>query len=326
MFFIFAIDNINAMNLQQLEYIVALDQHQSFSKAAEVCFVTQATLSTMVKKMEEELKVVLFDRKTNPTLTTDSGREIVDLAREIVLLTKLLKQTATQINDTISGKIQIGVIPTIAGNLLHRILPIIQNKYPNLEVHVFEYPTQTILQKIKSNELDVGILSTPIPNLELEECILYYEKLMIYGSHSNASKKYTSPTDLQNETIWLLEEGNCLSNQVIHLCALKAKKSLNNFHFKPNTFDSLVNMVHHFQGLTLLPELYFLDAPKERKSQFQDFEGPIPVREVSMVFHRPFAKLRIIQALENEIKAAILPILSTKNAKNSDLLIAQMGK
>jgi len=325
MFSIFGIDNVNEMNLQQLEYIVALDQHRSFSKAADVCCVTQATLSTMVKKLEEELNVVLFDRKTNPTLTTDSGREVVDLAKEIVLLSRLLKQTAAQINDTVVGQISIGLIPTIAGNLLHRILPIFQKKYPKLEVHVFEYPTQTILQKIKSNELDVGILSTPIPNLELEERILYYEKLMIYGSNASNLKRYSSPSELQNESIWLLEEGNCLSDQVVNLCALKAKKSMNNFHFKPNTFDSLVNMVNHLKGLTLLPELYYLDASSEQKKQFQDFEGPIPVREISMVFHRPFAKLRIIQAMENEIKAAILPILSTKNAKNSDLLIAQMA-
>jgi LysR family hydrogen peroxide-inducible transcriptional activator len=116
MFFIFAIDKIYRMNLQQLEYIVALDQHRSFSKAAEVCCVTQATLSTMVKKLEEELNVVLFDRKVNPTLTTDAGKELVDLAKEIVFLSRLMKQTASQINDTISGKISIGVIPTIAGN------------------------------------------------------------------------------------------------------------------------------------------------------------------------------------------------------------------
>ena len=325
MFFIFAIDKIYRMNLQQLEYIVALDQHRSFSKAAEVCCVTQATLSTMVKKLEEELNVVLFDRKVNPTLTTDAGKELVDLAKEIVFLSRLMKQTASQINDTISGKISIGVIPTIAGNLLHRILPMVQQKYPLLEVHVFEYHTQTILQKIRSNELDLGILSTPLPNLDLEERVLYYEKLMIYGPPQTKPKQYSSPTDLQTESVWLLEEGNCLSDQVINLCALKPKKSLNNFHFKPNTFESLVNMVHHFEGLTLLPELYFIDSPQERKSFFQQFNPPHPVREVSMVFHRPFAKLRIIQALENEIQAAILPLLSTSKVKNSDLMIAQMG-
>jgi LysR family transcriptional regulator, hydrogen peroxide-inducible genes activator len=324
MLFIFAIDKIYIMNLQQLEYIVALDQHRSFSKAAEVCFVTQATLSTMVKKLEEELNVVLFDRKTTPTLTTDSGREIVDIAKEMVFLGKLLKQTASQINDTIEGKLTLGVIPTVAGNLLHRILPIIQEKYPALELHVFEYTTPTILQKIKSNELDLGILSTPLPNSDLEERILYYEKLKIYGPMHSKPKRYSSPKDLQNESVWLLEEGNCLSDQVINLCALNPKKSAKNFHFKPNTFESLMNMVHHFQGLTLLPELFFLDAPAGRKERFHDFEAPFPVREISMVFHRPYAKLRIIQAIENEIKQAIQPLLSTATLKNSDLLIAKM--
>jgi DNA-binding transcriptional LysR family regulator len=123
------------MNLQQLEYIVALDKYKNFSKAAESCFITQATLSTMVKKLEEELEVVLFDRKTNPILTTDCGRELIKEAQEILYHSKKLKEYSSQLKGKIEGELRIGIIPTIAGNLLHRVLPTLLLKYPFLKSH-----------------------------------------------------------------------------------------------------------------------------------------------------------------------------------------------
>jgi LysR family hydrogen peroxide-inducible transcriptional activator len=129
--FIFAIDIINSykMNLQQLEYIIALDNYKSFSKAAEACFITQATLSTMVKRLEEELDVVLFDRKTNPIITTDCGKEIIEEAKKVVFHKNYLVELAHQVKGKIEGEIKIGIIPTIASNLLHRILPVIFHSF-----------------------------------------------------------------------------------------------------------------------------------------------------------------------------------------------------
>ena len=301
------------MNIQQLEYIVALDHFNNFSKAAEACFITQATLSTMVKKLEEELGVVIFDRKTNPILTTDSGKSIIEEAKKVLEHTSKIKEMAIDINQKIEGEISIGVIPTISSSLLHRLLPSLLNKYPNLHFTIEELTTKTIIQQLKSGVLDVGIISTPINQKELEVEILFYEKLLVYGQ-IKVDIKYLIPDDLaQFHQIWLLKEGHCLREQVINLCELEPNIIKQNLTFQPNTFDSLLNIVDTFGGLTLLPELYYNDLDTTRKSKVTPFKAPHPVREVSIVYHRPFVKQRSIQMLVKEIKEQVVKELNDAN-------------
>jgi len=312
------------MNLQQLNYIVQLDKYKSFSKAAQACFITQATLSTMVKKLEEELDIIIFDRKNNPIITTECGKEIIKEAQKILFHSQQLIETAAQVKGIIKGELKIGIIPTIASNLLHRILPKILNKYPDLKLVIQEITSQNIINKLKMGLIDVGIVSTPLQAEELEEQILYYEKLMVYGNVENLETKYISPADIRDQKVWLLEQGNCLSDQIINVCGLSSKKINANLEFQPNSFDSLLNIVDQLKGLTLIPELYFLDLPEHRRKTVKDFVKPFPVREVSMVYYRPYAKLRLIEAIATEVKQLICPILETSQIKNSDLLIAQM--
>lgn len=312
------------MNIQQLEYIVALDQHKNFSKAAETCYVTQATLSTMVKKLEEELDLIIFDRKTNPIITTDCGKSIIEEAKKVLYHSHNLKLLSSNIKEKIEGELRIGIIPTVAGNLLHRILPLLLKKYPLLKLNIQEITTHNIIRQLKSGELDVGILSTPLNMSTLEEEILYYEKLMVYGQVKTSNTKYLSPKDMKNEKIWLLEQGNCLTDQIINVCALNSKKLDLNLSFSPNSFDSLLNIVDKLKGLTLIPELYYTDLPKERKKNVRDFAAPYPVREISLVFYRPYAKLRLIEALKKEIKEHITPLLQTSRLKNTEMKIAKI--
>jgi LysR family transcriptional regulator, hydrogen peroxide-inducible genes activator len=312
------------MNLQQLEYIVALDKFKSFSKAAESCFITQATLSTMVKKLEEELDVVIFDRKNNPVITTDDGKKIIQEAHKTLFHSYRLKEISSEIKEKIEGELRIGIIPTIASNLLHRIIPRLLEKYPNLVVHIQEITTENILSQLKTNELDVGILSTPLKKMEFEEEKLYYEKLMVYGKAENNNTKFLNPKDLSFENVWLLEQGNCLTDQVVNLCSLTSKKISSNLHFSPNSFDSLMNIVDNLNGLTLVPELFYADLPMERKKKIIEFNLPYPVREISLIYHRPYAKLRLIQALSKEIKDIIKPLLQTTNLTDTEMLIAKI--
>jgi LysR family transcriptional regulator, hydrogen peroxide-inducible genes activator len=312
------------MNLQQLEYIIALDKYKSFSKAAESCFITQATLSTMVKKLEEELELVLFDRKTSPIITTECGKEIVQEAQKIVGHSYRLKQIASSIKGIVEGELRIGVIPTVAGNLLHRILPKLLEKYPNLTLTLEEITTENIIQKLKNGELDAGLLSTPLKNNDLEETILYYEKLMVYGSVEQLNTQFVSPKDIQNEKIWLLETGNCLTNQIINVCALNTKKINNHLNFQPNSFESLLNIVDSLHGLTLIPELYYADLSENRKKRVREFTPPYPVREISLVYNRPYAKIKLIEAVTEEIINIISPQLMTHQLKNSEMMIAKI--
>jgi LysR family hydrogen peroxide-inducible transcriptional activator len=324
---IFAIDDINrrkAMNLQQVEYIVALDTYKSFSEAAKHCFITQATLSTMVKKLEDELDIVIFDRKTNPIITTDNGKAVIEEARKMLLHGNKLKQLSSELRGKIEGELRVGVIPTIAGNLLHRILPQILGHYPKLKLIIQEITTANILAQLKRGELDVGIVSTPLKNKEFEEEILYYEKLMVYGKPENSAEKFLSAKDIMNEKIWLLEQSHCFSDQVINVCSLSPKKVNAQLDFNPKSFDSLINIVDSLNGLTLIPELYFADLSSERKANVRDFYAPYPVREIGLVFHRPFAKLKLIETLAKEIKEIIAPVLQTSALKNKEMVIANM--
>jgi LysR family hydrogen peroxide-inducible transcriptional activator len=311
------------MNLQQLEYIIALDNYKSFSKAAEACFITQATLSTMVKRLEEELDVVLFDRKTNPIITTDCGKEIIEEAKKVVFHKNYLVELAHQVKGKIEGEIKIGIIPTIASNLLHRILPVIFHKYPNLRIRIEETTTQNVLDKLKKMEIDVGIVSTPLNHSEIEEEILYYEKLLVYGANQK-NRNYRTPKEIDVEKLWLLQQGNCITDQIIDLCSLNNKMVYENLKFQPNSFETLLNLVDEFNGLTLIPELYYLDLPLAKKEKVSDFKSPFPVREISLVYHRPFAKLRLINALSIEIRNIILPFLQTSKLKNKDMQIAKI--
>ncbi len=311
------------MNIQQLEYIVAIDRFKNFTRAAEYCHVTQATLSAMVKKLEEELEVVLFDRKATPVITTDIGSVIISDAQKIVLYSNLLKEKAKKVNTTIEGKIKIGIIPTIASTLLPKIIKPLLTKYPKLSVEVLEITTTNLIKQLKEGSVDVGILATPLHQEEIEEEILYYEMLMVYGN-TGRNKKYLVPEEIKKHKLWLLEEGHCLREQFVKLCSLKKKEiQPNNLSFEANSFDTLLNMVDAFGGLTLIPELYYQSLSSEKKKQVLFFKSPVPVREVSLVYFRPFAKQRIIQALGTLIREKISPDLLSNQYKKSELTIAK---
>ena len=161
------------MNIQQLEYILAVDQLKSFSKAADYCHVTQATLSAMVKKLEEQLDIVIFDRKANPIATTENGREILIQAQQVVSHAQALLDSSKAINRKIEGKLKLGVIPTIASSLMSIILKPLMEKYPALIFEIHEQTTSQLMKSLQDGKLDLGILSTPIAISDLETELLY---------------------------------------------------------------------------------------------------------------------------------------------------------
>ncbi|MBD1208493.1 MAG: LysR family transcriptional regulator [Ignavibacteria bacterium] len=312
------------MNIQQLEYLVAVDRLKNFTKAAEYCNVTQATLSTMVKKLEDELECVLFDRKSNPILTTETGQAIIDECRIILAHCRQIKEKAKKHNGAIEGTIKIGIIPTIAGSLLPKIIKSLLETYPKLLVEIVEIPTQSIIKQLKEGTIDAGIIATPGTDETIEETILYYEALMVYGE-VDKTMKYIMPEEIKNSKVWLLEEGHCLREQFIQLCALKKKDSKpHNLTFDANSFETLLGMVDEFGGLTLIPELYYQSLPKEKQDKVSFFHAPIPVREVSLVYYRPFAKERIIGALADFITGNIAETLLSKRYSNAELVIARV--
>ncbi|MDW8295244.1 MAG: LysR substrate-binding domain-containing protein, partial [Raineya sp.] len=181
--------------------------------------------------------------------------------------------------------------------------------------------TENIIRKLREGSLDMGILATPLNLTDIEEEILFYEMLVIYGKTQN-EREYLVSTELENERFWLLEEGNCLRNQSMELCKLQKSEYLpKNLFFEASSFDTLLNMVDELGGLTLIPELYYQNLPENRKQKTAFFQKPIPVREVSLVYYRPFAKIGTIQKLAEIIRNTISPLLMSSQYHKQDLII-----
>lgn len=289
------------MNIHQLEYILAVDQFKSFSKAADYCHVTQATLSAMVKKLEEQLDIVIFDRKANPIVVTENGKEILVQAQQVVAHAQALLASSKSINSKIEGRLKLGIIPTIANSIMPIILKPILEKYPQLVLEIYEVTTHQMMKNLREGKLDMGILSTPIASNDLETNLLYEEPVHVYG-YLDHGKKTIKKEELSKQRIFLLQEGHCLRDQIIQWCDLKKNKHLPpNLLFESNTFDTLLNLVDEFQGMTLLPELYLRNLSDQRKLQVLDMVGGEITREVSLCFYRPYAKWNIVKQLSVDI-------------------------
>ncbi len=306
------------MNFQQLEYVMAVHKHKHFGIAADSCHITQATLSAMIKKLEEELKILLFDRSRKPIQTTDMGLQFIETARTILQQKELLFSLNKQ-SEKLEGKLSIGIIPTVANSLLPIILPSILKENQKLQLTISEITTEEIKTQLIMDKIDIGILATPINDKQFDEHILYYEPMMIYGI-LDKKKEYVNSKDIKNGNIWLLEEGHCFRNQALTVCEIKEKElSPSNLNFMGSSFETLLNLTDKFGGYTLVPELYYKNMPKQKQNKTKHFQKPIPVREISIVTYRHFAKNQTIKYLTSLIQALVNTNLSTKSYKNKDL-------
>ncbi len=296
------------MNLQQLEYIVAVDTLKHFSAAAAKCNVTQPTLSMMIQKLEEELDVKIFDRSKQPVQTTEIGQTVIDQARMILGEAGNLKKLVAQQKGTICGELRIGIIPTLAPYLLPLFLNQFLKKYPLLKLKISELTTDQIIERLNAQHLDAGILATPLKNPTLQELPLFYEQFVVYASQAEKmmKKKYLLAADIDVNRLWLLEEGHCLRSQVVNLCELKRKEALlQNLDYEAGSIETLRKMVDLNNGITILPELALRDLTKTQMKNIRYFKSPAPVREVSIVTYRYFVKYHLIEALKKEILASI---------------------
>ena len=198
------------MNIQQLEYIVAVDNCRHFLKAAEKCFVTQATLSMMIKKLEEELGVKIFDRSHQPVIPTETGNKIIAQAKIIIQENNRMKEIVKEEQGQLSGELKIGIIPTLAPYLLPLFIQSFLKKYPSVRLKISELTTSNIIQKLEHRDLDVALLSTPLNLTFLKEEILFYEPFIAYTSSKDTilNKKLILAKDIDIHRLCLLEEGH----------------------------------------------------------------------------------------------------------------------
>jgi LysR family hydrogen peroxide-inducible transcriptional activator len=307
------------MNLQQLEYIIAVNKYQHFVKAAENCFVTQATLSMMIKKLEDELKVKIFNRSRHPVTPTEIGKKIITQAKIILLETKKLKEIIAEETNEIKGILKIGIIPTLAPYLLPLFLHSFLQKYPEIKMQVFELNTSDIVKKLEKHELDAGLLAIPLNNNALIENVLFYEEFVVYSAipkEKIKNKKYVIANDLDINKLWLLEEGHCFRSQVVNLCELKNReKAVHQLDFAAGSIQTLKKIVEMQKGITILPALALADMTLEQLSNIRHFKKPSPVREIGLVINRFMFKDKLINTLKEEILLHIPAHMKTATEK-----------
>lgn len=299
------------MNLQQLEYIVALDIHRNHVKAADHCHVTQPTLSMMVKKLEDELGVKIFD-KGIPLKPTKSGEIVLARARQILQEVKKLKEFIRNEKDTLEGEFRLGVIPTLAPYLLPRFLNAFLKENPGISFTVMELQTEEIIRMLKTDRLDVAILVTPVDDKEIREVPIFYEPILLYTSEKLKyyQQEKVNLKSLTYDNLLLLEEGHCFRGQVENLCAAKSKVLNHQLNYQSGSLETLKAMVDNDYGYTLIPEL----AVSGKNKHVKHFTSPEPVREVSFAVHNGFVKELLLEKLREAILKAI-PQHFKKNEK-----------
>jgi len=305
------------MTLTQLEYIVALDTHRHFALAAEHCFVTQPTLSMQIQKLEEELGVKIFDRTKQPVIPTEIGNLILAQTRITLREAQMVKQIINDQKDALSGELRIGIIPTLAPYVLPPLYKSMKEKYPELNLIIKESITENVIDELKNNRLDCGLVVTPLNDLSIKEDVLFYEELFVYVSKKNAlsDKKYVLANEIDPTKLWLLEEGHCFRSQVLNLCELK-KSSDFHFQYETGNIDTLKRMVEKSDGVTILPELAVMEFTKAEMNQVKRLKQPSPAREVSIVTHRDHIKRKLIKTLKEEIISIVPePMQKLRNKK-----------
>lgn len=309
--------------LTQLEYAVAVDTHRHFGKAAEACNVTQPTLSMQLQKLEDELGVVVFDRSKKPILPTPVGEKLIAQARVVITEFKKMSFLSKQTTE-IAGSFRLGVIPTLSPYLLPLFLTQFSKAFSKVSLEIVELQTDEIVRMLERDELDAGLMATPLNISTLQEDVICYEPFYLYAhaSHPMAKKTKIGDDDLDISQLWLLAEGHCLRRQTLRLCGVNSGTSvLKNVSFESGNLETLKRMVERNVGCTLLPYLALLDFdPKAHNAVVVEFTKPIPSREVSLVYRRIHLKEAIIGALYDTICKSLPSELAQLRRKHLEVV------
>jgi len=303
------------MNVQfaQLRYFLALATAKNYSLAAEQCNVSQPALSMAIRKMEDDLDLVLIDRTSNPITLTEKGEMIAAQAMRILDEMQLLEKLASDLHDDrLTGQLKVSVIPTLAPYIVPQFIQKYAASYPDIELIVEEDTTKSILQKMKVSETDAAILATPIDEKSIVYHPLFYEEFLVF-SHDKIDKKYILPEDIDFQHLWLLEEGHCMRQQMIKICELR-NQTKSQIRYNAGSIESLMNITESSGGMTIIPEMATWDLSEDRKARVTPFYEPTPVREISVAHHRFSTKLRLINTVIHTIAEIIPQDMKIKDA------------
>ncbi len=287
------------MNIRDLEYLLSVAELGHFGKAADACFVSQPALSMQIKKLEENLGVKLLERTHKSVLLTDHGVKIAKQARQILDLTKDIKDVAKSAKDPFGGEIRIGIFPTLAPYFLPVIIPKLSKTYPKLSFYLIEEKTATLIEQLQNGKLDAAFLAFPVIEKNFRSALLFEEEFLLATpkKHPLAKLKYVGQNDLKNEELLLLNEGHCMRDQALAVC--NRIKIHENQNFRATSLETLRHMISAGVGITLMPKLACTESTT---ISYIPFSTPKSIRSIGLFWRVSLAKQVLLKHIVNEIK------------------------
>lgn len=289
--------------IRQLQYLSALAEHRSFSKAAERCHVTQSTLSAGIKDLETLLRQALVDRSRRQVTLTAFGKNVLDEARIILTHAGEISARARAVGQPLTGKLRLGIIPTIAPYLLPRILPELQNRFPALELQLTEDLSDRIFAQLRAGALDLILLAFPYETPGLTQTLLFEEPFYLACPKGSwQGKMPVAMNDLQGKELLLLEEGHCLRDHALAACRFRARAERETFN--ATSLPTLIQFVQHGYGMTILPEMAVREGAVPDNIEIIPFRAPVPRRRVGMAWRKGHPQEKEFALLAKTIREA----------------------
>ena len=294
------------MNIQQLEYILAVDTYRHFAKAAEHCRVTQPTLSMMIQKLEDELGIKLFDRNLQPVRPTPAGRKVIAQARNVLYQASLIKDIVNEEEQSLKGTFRLAVLPTIAPYLLPRFFQQLSEKHTDLDIRMLEMKTAPTMAALQNGEIDAAIIANQPTESYLQGDILYYEQFFGYVAHNESifKKDLIRTADINDERLWLLDEGHCFRDQLVRFCQMKAAQA-SQIAYHLGSMETFMRMVESGKGVTFIPELAIDQLNETQKELVRPFAIPTPTRQIILITNEHFIRNTLLEVLTKEIQASV---------------------
>ena len=293
------------MTLTQIEYILAVAKEQSFRGAAKSRFVTQPTLSMQIQKLEEELGVVIFDRSRSPILPTKVGALIIQQAKVLYGESMRIPEIIQNQKHGLVGGLHVGLIPTVSPYLVPLFLKLFNTRYPKIEINISELTTRHCLRQLEDEDIDAAILATKEDPKRFVQGKLYDEEFLLFANKDNSllKKKIISISDINLRDIWLLEEGHCLSDEILKTCHLRRDVSQlpGHLNFKIGNLESIRLLVQENFGYTLLPYLSTRKLSHQEKNLLRPFKGAPPQRGIYLTLRKGYVKEGLVSALKSAI-------------------------
>lgn len=302
------------MTIIQLQYLIEVANCGSFFGASERCFVTQPSLSMQIKALEDELGVVLLDRSKKPVIPTDAGNVVIAQAQETLRAYNYIRESVAELKGETSGKLRLGVIPTIAPYLLHKFIPDFVKEFPRVELEIREMITADIIEALKHDNIDAAIVASGTCGDGIVEHDLFSDRFYAYVSPENPLFERTNIRieDIDLKDLILLSRGNCMRDQIIELC--QARRSVpSHYYFESGSLDTLMRIVDCTACLTIIPEMALEYIPAERRAQVKTLAKGATSRRIAIVVRRTYVKNSIISALESTIMAKAAPKAAAKS-------------